>query len=358
MHRALPPLVLTLAACGAPHLPAPTDTSSPSRVIAPAPAPICGPLDIPELAPTGPVLCELASDDEHFELSTPGGVVFASGPAGGRVQLTAAGAFARVTSEPALTLAGYDRAIRVRVAKPIVVGGYIVPAPDARHRWTVEEGKIRIDVAPRRLAAKSPPTARVDCKDLSLRKADFDPAAALPPGRPSHAVVLDRPVHLSTAPGAAPVAMVPQQKHLLQVLDTRGPFSLVRAEEHGFHFFGWVSSSAVPPRQGPNRGEMYGAETCCTEWHGFRDLTLAPEPAAPPPRPAPREISCRGPVRLVVEVNGERFVAGVHAAPGSIRVWSSDEALTELDPRSLRTGLITLVGARWLVPTCDLARCM
>ena len=352
-------LLVATSACGSPRMAALGDTPRlrPLGMTATAsPTPACAHLGIEEIAPPGLALCDLGETESNFELTSPGGVVFARTRATGRVRLTSAGAFAW-TTQPGLTLRGFERAIRVHVTRPLVVGGYLVPAPGARHRWLPDGGRLKIELEPGRIGAKYPLTAEVGCKDVALRPATFDPTSVLPHGEPLRSVVVDRHVPLSTAPGKPPVAIVPPGEHLLEVVSTRGQLSLLRGREHDFTFFGWVSSSMLPPDRGPDRrGNMYGAAICCTDGR-VSGLSLEPEPTEAPPQPELRELRCSAPVRLVIDVRGERFVAGTLSAPARIRVGNRDDLLAELDPRVLSSQGVVFVEGRVLVPTCDLARC-
>ncbi|APR88093.1 hypothetical protein A7982_13442 [Minicystis rosea] len=319
MRRALVILPMVLWGCES-ALPAPVTveasaaaTASPTASSA-ADVPLA-PLP-PELEAPGAQGCSSSTTGHHrlrFRADMPPFLTLAGASA--TVDLTVAGpaggAMMRAVHR-GFTVHGITAAddLALAPARPMVLGGFIVPAPDARLTWKATvPGTITVGFALEG-DLEALPEAHLDasalpCDAVTLDVAPFDPSTAAPHSPQERAALLTagKAVPISRTPEGAPIARlrVTTADAGIVVIETRGRRSLVRREASQGVVFGWVAASDVKPLPKDGVGEALGGG-------GFGLVGVGDSSARP------RTVRCDRIVPLVAEVAGERRTIGSVAA--------------------------------------------
>jgi hypothetical protein len=248
---------------------------------------------------------------------------------------------------PQLVLDGLvdPASIPLRAAKPIVLGGLVVPT-ELTELAIVDATTDGVTVEPAlgaEIALTTPLRARMPCASLALAAAGLDAASVLPAKPLRHAGLhAGKTVALSVEPGGAAAAkLTPVADVDVQVLEARGAATRIAYQSRAW-VFGWVSTSdlGAAPAEEPG-GRRKGEEG------------VMGKPAVPP---SPlRSVACATDVPLVAEVAGVRATIGRVRATALVQLLGSDAGFAQV--RVPSGPIVAASGARWLIAEKDLEGC-
>ncbi|MFO0550365.1 MAG: hypothetical protein U0271_18365 [Polyangiaceae bacterium] len=232
--------------------------------------------------------------------------------------------------------------IALYAAKPMVLGGMIIPTD----RLTlVEASADGVTVEPKlgaTIALAAPVRARVPCADLRLRSPTFDGLVDLP-AKPQRRAGLraKKTVSLGVEIGGGGIAarITPISDTAVEVLETRGRATRIAYFDLAW-IFGWVATSEL----GPAPQEDTATRRACDE--GVM--------GAPDREPLDR-VACPKDVPLLAEVGGVRSVVGRVRANAHLVPLAREAGFTVV--RVPGDVIHAAEGARWLVADKDLEGC-
>lgn len=384
-------LAALLISCGSPPLrrtaaPSPSRQAADAGTITPAssstdqrapslPPDVANVAAIAPPAASGCVLDAAEPQDAFLLAARPDGVPFAAVRAHAvRVTIGTDGALFADIETGSARLRGYlpSNEPPLYAARSIVFGGVAAVKPSALIGVASVSGdKIVASYAPGTYPAL---TAVVSCADLALAPAHFDTAASFPASKMAGRWVLrDMGALLSATPGGPPFAFARD----IDLLDRTGGYARVKSDLRDAIVVGWTPASnvqrmpqeerrlrkqvdvlehlkPVPPLVTEGSGPPFvGAEghraggRPQTHDRSVRETALALE-----------ELRCPSGIRLLVSVNGERFLAGDLEPSSILRVLDRHESTARIAlPSRERGGLTLAANAMLETPLRDLAAC-
>lgn len=304
-------------------------------------------------APTGCALAGRWREQPGALALAPGGAPYAEVRGTANAEVTLGDHVYAALSTPAVRLAGYVDAARLRLhaARPFAVGELAVPGPKLALRFVAHAGgQVTFELPLPAFAGKQALRGERACDDLAIDDRNrFDPREAIEVTTVREAYLhAKRSIPLARAPGEPPAAQLryADSPHA-DVLEERGKLVRVAIATPSLNpaedvlLVGWVPASALH-----TNAHGFGGSWATGGDRGAR---------RPPPRKDTRFVACPDEIPLAVELGGERRTVGSVITGAVIEVLPGDEDLVAVRLPAAPVELAE--GARWLVTPAALANC-